>query len=208
MKGLLKSFADFPDPRRQGRIQHRFIDMLIIAVCAVIAGADSWTDIASYGRSKEDWLRTFLRLDGGIPSHDTFRRVFTIINPETFEQYFYDWVRGFFQALDREVIAIDGKTVRRSFNKAIKQGPLHIVSAFATEQGISLGQLAVDGKSNEITAVPELLNKLSLHGNIITLDAMGCQRSIAQNIIDQQADYILALKGNQGKKTQSRGGVL
>lgn len=200
MKGLLKSFADFPDPRRQGRIQHRFIDMLIIAVCAVIAGADSWTDIASYGRSKEDWLRTFLRLDGGIPSHDTFRRVFTIINPETFEQCFYDWVRGFFQALDREVIAIDGKTVRRSFNKAIKQGPLHIVSAFATEQGISLGQLAVDGKSNEITAVPELLSKLSLQGNIITLDAMGCQRSIAQNIIDQQADYILALKGNQGKK--------
>lgn len=200
MKGLLQSFANFPDPRRQGRIQHRFIDMFIIAVCAVIAGADSWTDIANYGRSKEDWLRTFLRLDGGIPSHDTFRRVFSILNPETFEQCFYEWVSGFFLALNREVIAIDGKTVRRSFNKEIKQGPLHIVSAFATEQGISLGQLAVDGKSNEITAIPELLSKLSLKGNIVTLDAMGCQHSIAQNILDQQADYILALKGNQGKK--------
>ncbi|PNM27243.1 ISAs1 family transposase [Yersinia enterocolitica] len=200
MKGLIQSFADFPDPRRQGRIQHRFIDVLIIAVSAVIAGADSWTDIASYGRSKDDWLRTFLRLEAGIPSHDTFRRVFTLLDPETFEQCFYEWVRGFFLALDREVIAIDGKTVRRSFNKAIKQGPLHIVSAFATEQGISLGQLAVDGKSNEITAIPELLSRLSLKGNIVTLDAMGCQRGIAQNILDQQADYILALKGNQSKK--------
>ena len=200
MNGLLQSFADFPDPRRQGRIQHRFIDMLIIAVCAVIAGADSWTDIASYGRSKEDWLRTFLRLDGGIPSHDTFRRVFTILNPETFEQCFYEWVSGFFVALGREVIAIDGKTVRRSFNKEIKQGPLHLVSAFATEQGISPGQLAVDGKSNEIKAIPELLSRLSLKGNIVTMDAMGCQRGIAQNIIDQQAGYILALKGNQRKK--------
>lgn len=200
MKGLIQSFADFPDPRRQGRIQHRFIDMLVIAVCAVIAGADSWTDIANYGRSKEEWLRTFLRLDGGIPSHDTFRRVFSILNPETFEQCFYEWVSGFFLALNREVVAIDGKTVRRSFNKEIKQGPLHIVSAFATDQGISLGQLAVDGKSNEITAIPELLSKLSLTGNIVTLDAMGCQRGIAQNILDQQADYILALKGNQGKK--------
>lgn len=200
MKGLIQSFADFPHPRRQGRIQHRFIDMLIIAVSAVIAGADSWTDIANYGRLKEDWLRTFLRLDGGIPSHDTFRRVFSILNPETFEQCFYDWVSGFFLAPNREVVAIDGKTVRRSFNKEIKQGPLHIVSAFATEQGISLGQLAVDGKSNEITAIPELLSKLSLQGNIVTLDAMGCQRGIAQNILDQRADYILALKGNQGKK--------
>jgi predicted transposase YbfD/YdcC len=126
--------------------------------------------------------------------------VFTLLDPETFEQCFYEWVSGFFLALDREVIAIDRKTVRRSFNKAIKQGPLHIVSAFATEHGISLGQLAVDGKSNEITAIPELLSRLSLKGNIVTLDAMGCQRGIAQNILDQQADYILALKGNQSKK--------
>jgi predicted transposase YbfD/YdcC len=198
--GIVESFSALSDPRRPGRVQHKLLDILVIAVSAVIAGAETWTDMANYGVMKKDWLATFLDLKDGIPSHDTFRRVFTLINPSNFEQCFYRWVAGYMEALDREVIAIDGKTVRRSFDKGNQQGPLHIVSAFATEQGLSLGQLAVNGKSNEITAIPELLDSLSLAGNIVTLDAMGCQRAIAQKILDQQADYILALKGNQGNR--------
>jgi|GWRWMinimDraft_5_1066013.scaffolds.fasta_scaffold15376_1 predicted transposase YbfD/YdcC len=203
LNGLLDSFSNFPDPRCVGRTRHSFVDTLVIAVCAVIAGAESWVDIADYGHAKEDWLRSFLSLPGGIPSHDTFRRVFSILDPVTFESHFYQWVAGCHAPLDREVIAIDGKTVRGSFDRAAQRGPLHLVSAFATEQGLSLGQLAVDGKSNEITAIPELLACLSLEGNIVTMDAMGCQRAIAQQIIDQKADYILALKGNQKKRHQA-----
>jgi predicted transposase YbfD/YdcC len=141
----------------RGVFSINLIDILVIAVIAVIAGAETWTDIANYGAMKKNWLATFLDLNDGVPSHDTFRRVFTLINPNNFEQCFYQWVTGYAEALDREVIAIDGKTVRRSFNKDTQQGPLHIVSAFATEQGLSLGQRAVDGKSNEITTIPELL---------------------------------------------------
>ncbi|MEA9445091.1 ISAs1 family transposase [Candidatus Fukatsuia symbiotica] len=196
---LFESFMEFPDPRCAGRTAHRFIDVLVIAVCAVIAGAETWIDIALYGRSKKDWLSTFLTLEGGLPSHDTFRRVFSIIDPVLFEQRFSLWVKDCFLPIDREVVAIDGKTVRGSFDRAAQQGPLHMVSAFATEQGISLGQRAVENKSNEIAALPVLLDSLSVKGNIVTLDAMGCQRVIAQKIIAQQADYILALKGNQKK---------
>jgi predicted transposase YbfD/YdcC len=177
--GIVESFSELSDPRRPGRVQHKLIDILVIAVSAVIAGAETWTDIANYGAMKKDWLSTFLDLSDGVPSHDTFRRVFTLINPNNFEQCFYQWVAGYAEALDREVIAIDGKTVRRSFDKGTQQGPLHIVSAFATEQGLSPGQRAVDGKSNEITAIPELLDSLSIAGHIVTLDAMGCQRAIA-----------------------------
>lgn len=200
LQGLLNSFSDLPDPRCKPRTDHCLIDVLVIAVCAVIAGAETWVDIALYGRSKESWLRTFLELRSGIPSHDTFRRVFTIIDPKLFEQHFYQWVSLLLQPIDREVIAIDGKSVRGSANRAVKQSPLHLVSAFATEQGISLGQLAVDSKSNEIKAIPALLDCLFLKGNIVTIDAIGCQRDIAQKIIDRQADYIIALKGNQEKR--------
>lgn len=143
LEGLLDAFSGLPDPHCSGRTHRRLIDIVIIAVCAVISGAETWVDIALYGYSKEKWLRTFLALDSGIPSHDTFRRVFSIIDPLLFERHFYQWVRELMKPVEREVVVIDGKSTRRSFNRANGQNPLHLVSAFATEQGLSLGQLAV-----------------------------------------------------------------
>jgi predicted transposase YbfD/YdcC len=184
IKGLVEQFSALEDPRIIGRVDHRLIDILVIAVCAVIACAESWDDIALYGRSKEKWLRTFLDLPNGIPSHDTFRRVFMLIDPDAFERCFIAWTRTLSdQAVEREVVAIDGKTVRRSFDRSRDLAPLHLVSAWASERGLSLGQRAVDGQSNEITAIPELLDALDLHGCLVTLDAMGCQKEIAQRIL-------------------------
>ena len=184
IKGLVEQFSALEDPRIIGRVDHRLIDILVIAVCAVIACAESWDDIALYGRSKEKWLRTFLDLPNGIPSHDTFRRVFMLIDPDAFERCFIAWTWTLSdQAVEREVVAIDGKTVRRSFDRSRDLAPLHLVSAWASERGLSLGQRAVDGQSNEITAIPELLDALDLHGCLVTLDAMGCQKEIAQRIL-------------------------
>ena len=184
IKGLVEQFSALEDPRIIGRVDHRLIDILVIAVCAVIACAESWDDVALYGRSKEGWLRRFLDLPNGIPSHDTFRRVFMLINPDAFERRFSAWTRTLSdQAVEREVVAIDGKTVRRSFDRSRDLAPLHLVSAWASERGLSLGQRAVDGQSNEITAIPELLDALDLHGCLVTLDAMGCQKEIAQRIL-------------------------
>ncbi|MDE9541272.1 ISAs1 family transposase [Xenorhabdus bovienii] len=199
MKKLVDVFSDFPDPRCQGKIRHRFIDILVIAVCAVIAGANAWTDIEQYGQLKKDWLGSFLPLKGGIPSHDTFRRCFSLLNPRLFERHFYQWVSHDVSSEKRAIIAIDGKSLRHSFDKKIEQSPLHVVSAFSVEKGLSLCQCAVDGKSNEIKAIPTLLSMLSLQGHLVTLDAMGCQRTIAQQLRESGADYILSLKGNQGK---------
>ena len=192
------------DPRCSGRIEHRLVEVLVIAVCAVIACAESWDDIALYGRSKLAWLRTFLDLPNGIPSHDTFRRVFMLIDPDAFEAGFTAWVGSLADSFEREVVAIDGKTVRRSFDHGREQSPLHVVSAWASEQGLVLGQRCVDGKSNEITAVPELLDLLALENSIVTLDAMGCQTAIAEKILARGGDYLgrtspfdlLTLKGN------------
>jgi predicted transposase YbfD/YdcC len=193
----VEQFSELEDPRMVGKVDHRLIDILVIAVCAVIACAESWDDIALYGRSKEGWLRRFLDLPNGIPSHDTFRRVFMLINPDAFERRFSAWTRTLSdQAVEREVVAIDGKTVRRSFDRSRDQAPLHLVSAWASERGLSLGQRAVDGQSNEITAIPELLDALDLHGCLVTLDAMGCQKEIAQRILAKQADYLFGLKAN------------
>jgi predicted transposase YbfD/YdcC len=188
---LVEHFSALEDPRCAGKVDHRLIDILVIAVCAVIACAESWDDIALYGRNKLGWLRSFLTLANGIPSHDTFRRVFMLIDPDAFEACFSAWAQSFAEAFDREVVAIDGKTLRRSFDRA--QGPLHLVSAWASEQGLALGQREVDGKSNEITAIPALLETLSLKNGIVTLDAMGCQKTIAGQILDQGADYLLVL---------------
>ena len=152
-------------------------------------------DIALYGRNKLGWLRSFLSLANGIPSHDTFRRVFMLIDPDAFEACFSAWAQSFAEAFDREVVAIDGKTLRRSFDRA--QGPLHLVSA--SEQGLALDQREVDGKSNEITAIPALLETVSLKNCIVTLDAMGCQKTIAGQILDRGADYLLVLKANHSK---------
>lgn len=165
----------------------------------MVAGAETWVDIAHYGQMKHTWLTTFLDLPPGIPSHDTFRRVFSLVDPQMLEQCFRQWMATAAPPLRREVVAIDGKTVRRWFDRGRAQGPLHVVSAFATQQGLSLGQVAVAGKGQELTAIPLLINSLCLANTIVTLDALGCQRAIAGQLLAQQADYILALKGNQGR---------
>jgi len=173
IENLVQHFGAIEDPRCSGKVGHRLLDILVIAVCAVIACAESWEDIALYGRSKLAWLSTFLELPNGIPSHDTFRRVFMLIDPDAFEAGFTAWVGSLAAGFAREVVAIDGKTIRRSFDHGREQSPLHVVSAWACERGLVLGQRCVDGKSNEITAVPELLERLTLQNSIVTLDAMG-----------------------------------
>jgi len=196
IESLVRHFGAVEDPRCEGKVGHRLLDILVIAVCAVIACAESWCDIALYGRSKLAWLSTFLELPSGIPSHDTFRRVFMLIDPDAFEAGFAAWAGSLAAGFAREVVAIDGKTIRRSFDHGREQSPLHVVSAWACERGLVLGQRCVDGKSNEITAVPELLDQLALENSIVTLDAMGCQSAIAERILARGGDYLLALKAN------------
>ena len=200
VRRLVEEFSTLTDPRCGGKVEHRLIDILVIAVCAVISGAESWEDMALYGRSKQDWLGTFLALPNGIPSHDTFRRVFMLIDTGRFEACFEAWARSFGTTLDREVVAIDGKTIRGSFDRSRDQAALHVVSAWASDRGLVLGQRQVGDKSNEITAIPELLDVLDIKGAIVTLDAMGCQRAIAAKILERGADYLVTLKANQGKK--------
>src|SRR3954469_1862254 len=199
MEGLAACFTELADPRETRRCDHQLIDILAIAVCAVIACAESWEDIELYGRSKQAWLKTFLALPNGIPSHDTFRRVFMLLDPDAFEACFARWAQSLMGKVEREVVAIDGKTVRRLGSRRHDHGPLHLVSAWASDQGLVLGQREVDGKSNEITAVPELLDTLHLNGCIVTLDAMGCQKDIATEIRAKGADYLLGLKANHGR---------
>jgi len=196
-KTLLDHLSVLPDPRKTNHSQnrHELLDIVIVAILAVIAGADTWVEIADFGRTKEAWLKKFLALPNGIPSHDTFGRVFAILNPDAFEKCFRDWVRTLHPGMQKEVIALDGKSVRRSHKKGMK--PLHLVSAFAAENGVILGQRKVDGKTNEITVIPELLETLHLHGAIVTIDAMGTQGWIARKIIENKGDYVLVVKGNQ-----------
>src|ERR671927_247099 len=198
IEGLASCFTGLEDPRETRRCDHQLVDILAIAVCAVVACAESWEDIELYGRSKRAWLETFLALPNGIPSHDTFRRVFMLIDPDAFEACFSRWAQSLAVGAEREVVAIDGKTVRRSGSRRHERGPLHLVSAWASERGLALGQRAVDGKSNEITAIPELLGALHLDGCIVTLDAMGCQKAIAERIRAKGADYLLVLKADHG----------
>lgn len=195
---LLISFQDLPDPRVEGRCDHKLIDIIVITVCAVIAGAESWVDIESFGKAKQEWLQTFLELPHGIPSHDTFGRFFAALDAEAFQTAFMRWVEGVFRVSRGQVIAIDGKTVRRSHNRSIGQDAIHLVNAWATHNGIALGQWKTDAKSNEITAIPPLLRQLNVAGCIVTVDAMGAQTQIAQAIRDEKADYVLRVKANQG----------
>jgi predicted transposase YbfD/YdcC len=194
---LVEHFSVLDDPRCAGKVVHRLIDIVVIAVCAVVSGAESWEDIELYGKEKAQWLSTFLELKNGTPSHDTFRRLFMILKPDAVEHCFLEWVASFSSVEQREVLAIDGKTLRRSFDVGKAQKPFHLLSAFSTGQGMVIGQCNVAGKTNEITAIPELLDQLNLKHTIVTMDAMGCQRAIAEKIVAQGADYILALKGNQ-----------
>lgn len=195
---VMKHFGDLPDPRVERTKLHSLLDIMTIAILAVLCGAEGWEDMEEFGESKQEWLRSFLPLENGIPCADTFRRVFAAINPESFERCFMNWVRSLSESLEGKVVAIDGKTLRGSYDRAGQQSPLHLVHAFAAENQILLGQVSTDVKSNEITAIPELLALLDLQGSIVTIDAMGCQTKIAQEIVDGGADYILALKGNQG----------
>lgn len=195
--GLLRFFEDLPDPRGRNRL-HKLTDMLVIAILAVICGADGWEDVALFGRAKHKWLQTFLELPWGIPSHDTFGRVFARLNPEAFEACFVAWIRSLTASTDGRLIAIDGKALRRSFEHAWdKSGMAHLVSAFVGSNQMVFGQCKVDDKSNEIVAIPKLLELLDLKGATVTIDAMGCQKQIAGQIVAQGGDYVLAVKDNQ-----------
>ena len=174
------------------------MDIITIALCAVISGAEGWEDMAEYGRAKQDWLSTFLSLPSGIPCADTFGRVFARLDPDQMQSCFASWVKSISKLLGAEVIGIDGKTLRHSGDKGCGKAAIHMVSAWASANRLVLGQRKVDDKSNEITAIPELLKVLEIAGCIVTIDAMGCQREIALFIIGRSADYVLALKGNQG----------
>ena len=195
-KSLLAHLQVIPDPRIESKCDHKLIDIMAIAICAVICGADDWNAIESFGKAKIEWFKRFLELENGIPSHDTFRRVFLILSPNRFQDFFVNWVRDIADLVDG-VIAIDGKTLRRSHDRRLGKKAIHMVSAWSSLNSVVLGQVKTDEKSNEITAIPELLKVLSVNGCIITIDAMGCQKNIAKQIIDAGGDYVLALKGNQ-----------
>jgi len=191
-------FGDLEDPRIERTKLHKLVDILVIAICAVIAGADNWEDIEEFGKVRLEWFKTFLELPNGIPSHDTFNRVFARLDPEQFQASFLSWMRAVSQILGGQVIAIDGKVVRRSHDRGIGKAAIDMVSAWATANHLVLGQVKVDEKSNEITAIPQLLEALEVAGCIVTIAAMGCQTEIAEKIIAREAEYVLALKENQG----------
>jgi predicted transposase YbfD/YdcC len=193
---LLDCFGELPDPRVDRTREHLLIDVVAIGFCAILAGGEGFNDMEEFGRSKEAWFRTFLKLPNGIPRHDTFNRVFQALDPEAFLGCFLRWTEGLRSVVAGEVVALDGKALRRALDKGKGAALPYIVSAWAADNGIVLGQMKVDEKSNEITAVPELLRALELHGCIVTVDAMGCQKKIARQVVEAGADYVLALKGN------------
>ena len=197
VQNLQACFSTLTDPRKERARRHELLDILILSICAVICDCNSWVDIAQFCRIRLDWFRSFLHLPNGIPSHDTFSRVFTRLNPLEFEHCFILWAEGLREALGGEFINLDGKTLRRSHDHASGKTPIHMVSAWAGANNLVLGQLKVESKSNEITAIPELLKILALKDCIVTIDAIGTQKEIATAIRGQGADYVLALKNNQ-----------
>ena len=195
---LAEHFSTLEDPRADFGKRHLLLDIIVIAICAVICGADNWVEVELFGRSKEQWLRTFLKLPHGIPSHDTFGRVFRLLDPEQFQRCFRSWTYAVQRVTEGQVVAVDGKTLRRSHDRTLGKAAIQMVSAWATANRLVLGQVKVDDQSNEITAIPELLEVLDIAGCIVTVDAIACQREIAEKIVDRKADYVLALKANQG----------
>jgi len=194
---IQEAFRDLEDPRVEFLCDHKLFDIIVLAICAVVCGANHWTEVEVYGHEKEAWLRTFLELPHGIPSHDTIGDLFARLDPDQFRAGFLEWVQMVNELTSDQVIAIDGKTLRRSHNGRLGIKAIHMVSAWATVNQLVLGQIKVDNKSNEITAIPLLLEMLDLSGCLVTIDAMGCQKQIAQQIIDQSGDYLLAVKDNQ-----------
>lgn len=199
---IIKHFSSIPDPRIDRRKLHKLQDIFFITLCAVICGADDWVSIERFGEAKEAWLTEVLKLENGIPSHDTFGNVFAAINTEQFSECFSRWAADIAELGEGEIIAIDGKCLRRSLDKASGKAAIHMVSAWATQNQLVLGQQKVDDKSNEITAIPKLLMQLNIAGAVVTMDAMGCQTKVAEQIVHQGADYLLSLKGNQGNLHQ------
>lgn len=194
---IKKHFRGLKDPRRRHGRLHRLLDIVVIAVCAVTGGADNWEEIAAFGRRHESWFRRYLSLYGGIPAHDTFARVFARLDAKVFQRCLRDWLLAFGNILACKHIAIDGKTLCGSRRETNGLGPLHLVSAWASANHLILGQVAVEGKSNEITAIPKLLELLTVHGAVVTIDAMGCQKEIAAKIRERRCHYVLAVKENQ-----------
>src|ERR671938_2150161 len=201
LETLIAAFETIEYPRCEWKVEHRLLDILVIAVRAVLGEAESFEDIALYGRCKRDWLGTFLALPNGIPSHDTFRRVLMLVDPDAFERSFLAWVRAVFRPEEGAPrrVAIDGKTVRRSFDLRKGRSPLHLVSAYASEGGIVLAQRAAEGKGGEPAVLPDLLDGLDLEGCLVSLDALACRPGIAEHIVGRGGDYLLALKGNRKK---------
>jgi len=195
---IASHFGDLKDPRVEGKIQHLLIDIIIIAICAGVSGASGWQQIEFFGKAKQERLSTFLELPNGGPGHDTFRRVLSHLNAKLFQEFFLSWVHSLVKVVDGEVIPIDGKTLRRSYDSGAGKSAIHMVSAWAAKNRLVLGQVKTEEKSNEITAIPELLKLLEIKGRIVTIDAMGCQKKIVAQIIQQGGDYVLGLKGNQG----------
>jgi predicted transposase YbfD/YdcC len=193
---FFESFSDLPDPRRSQGQRHKLLDILFIALSAVLCGADDFTEMEEFGLSRESWLRQYLELPHGIPSHDTFGRVFALLQPAAFEESFLRWVKQLVELNPKEVVAIDGKTVRRSYDRGGASEAIHVVSAWARENRLTLGEVKVSDKSNEIRAVPQLLKMLELKDCIVTADAMNCQKEIASEVREARADYVLSLKEN------------
>ena len=203
---IAEHFSELEDPRWHNK-RHKLLDIVVIAICAVICGADSWEDIELFGQSKEEWLKGFLGLPHGIPSHDTFRRVFAVLDTEQFQICFVEWIQAVDRLTEGQIVAADGKTLRRSHNRSEGKKALQMVSAWASTNSIVLGQRKVDDESNEITAVPELLDILEIAGCIVTLDAIHCQRETAETIIEKEADYVLPVKENQPRLLEALQGL-
>jgi predicted transposase YbfD/YdcC len=195
---LKESFETLPDPRVVGRTTHKLLDLLFLSLCAVLCGMEDWEAIEDWGNEKVEWLRKFIGLENGIPSHDTIGRVFAALDSVVFQECFMKWMVSLCPSLAGQIIGIDGKTMRGSHHRRAGKSAIHMVSAFACGHGLALGQLKTDAKSNEITAIPELVKALDLKGSIVTVDAMGCQKEIASAIVDKGAEYVFGLKGNQG----------
>lgn len=198
LANIREHFGTIEDPRVDRTKLHALIDIIVIAICAVVCGAEDWADVEAFGKAKADWLKQYLELPNGIPSHDTFSRVFARLNPEQFQASFLNWVRAVMTLTDNQVVAVDGKKLRRSHDQALDKSAIWMVSAWAAENRLVLGQVKVAEKSNEITAIPRLLEVLALKGCIVTIDAIGTQKEIVSTIVTQKADYVLPVKENQG----------